>query len=127
MIIEIEAPEGDPAGPLDELEVGGVDIEIEPQHERQRKSDQRSPQGNPARIAGNNPLVALRHQNKCGTHQRQESNERKQRPMVHGGVSSLNAGTDTTSPARRGRSSSQRRSGRGSRSGAGLPGGGGRG
>src|SRR5262249_44857570 len=43
VIVELEPAEGDPVCSLDELEIGGIRIELQPQQHRQCKIDQRGP------------------------------------------------------------------------------------
>src|SRR5215469_18965837 len=113
MVIEIETAERDPGCTLDELKIGGRGIELEPQHDRQRKVDQRGPQRDPTRIACDHPLLATRHQDKGHPDQWKKRDERKERPMAHLRCPRLTAETGTRSRARPGRSSSRTRSGRG--------------
>ena len=79
-----EPAERDPVRPLDKLEGGGVRVEVDPQHDRQRKDDQRRPQRDKARVARDHRLVAARDQDEERADQRQKGDEREQRPVAHG-------------------------------------------
>ena len=74
----------DPHRTLDELEVGGTRVERSPQPERQREIDQRGPKRHPAAISRRQlGVIARRQQRENRAQQRQEYQQRQDRPRTH--------------------------------------------
>src|SRR5439155_22318910 len=83
LIGELKPAEGDPIRPLDELEVSGIGIEIDPQQQRQREVDQRRPKRDITGIARDDALLTARHEDERSTDKRHEGDERQKGPIAH--------------------------------------------
>ena len=94
-VCELEPAEGDPIRSLDELEIGGIRIELQPQQHRQREIDQRGPKGDVAGVAGDHRLIAARRQDEPGADERHKGHQREERPMAHNDRPVLTAATGT--------------------------------
>ncbi len=88
-----DAEAGEPGRLLDQLEPGLGGIEIAPDGERQQEGQQRRPEGDRPAVAGDDLLVAAKDDDPHHTHQRQEGDEREQRPVRHDVTRASDRGT----------------------------------
>ena len=83
----VEADRPEPRPELDELKLGGERIEVAQQDQRQRESDERSPQRDEAGVAEGALVPAAQETDEQRAQQRQERDGRQDRPAIAHGLS----------------------------------------